>query len=152
MVKIGEKIKDFKLLDFKGNVHTLGEHLGKKVLIYFYPKDNTPGCTMQACSFRDYFEELKGLGVVIYGISGDNSKSHQKFTEKYDLNFTLLSDEDNSVSKYFGAYDLKTMFGVKKMGIIRSSFLIDEEGKLAYIWKPAKAKTNAEEVFNYLTK
>ncbi len=152
MIIIGQKVKDFELLDFKGIKHTLSEHLGKKVLIYFYPKDNTPGCTTQACSFRDYYEDLKQLGVVIYGISGDDSKSHEKFVNKYSLPFVLLTDEDFKVSTYFKAYDLKTIFGVKKMGIIRSTFLIDEKGNLEYVWKPAKAKTNAEDVYNYLTK
>lgn len=152
MIKIGEKIKDFQLFDYEGKKHTLTEHSGKKVLVYFYPKDNTPGCTSQACSFRDYYEQLRGLNVVIYGISGDDSFSHQKFSNKYSLPFTLLSDEDFSVSSYFGAYDEKTTFGITKMGIIRSSFLIDENGILEYIWKPAKAKTNAEDVYNFLLK
>ncbi len=152
MITVGEKVKDFKLVDFEGVSHTLKEHLGKKVVVYFYPKDNTPGCTTQACSFRDYFKELKDLGVVLYGISADDQKSHERFVKKYDLPFTLLSDSDLNVAKYFGAYGLKTSFGVKKMGLIRSTFLIDEKGCLSKIWLPAKAKTNAEEVFNYLTK
>lgn len=150
MLKVGDKVKDFTLLDFNGKSHTLSNHLGKKVVVYFYPKDNTPGCTKQACDFRDNYHEINNKNVVLYGISPDGAKSHEKFSSKFDLPFTLLSDEDHNVATYFGAYGEKTSFGKKTKGIIRSTFIIDEKGVVEKIWHPAKATKNVLEVVNYL--
>lgn len=150
MLKVGDKVNDFSLLDFEGNVHTLSEHLGKKVVVYFYPKDNTPGCTKQACDFRDNYHEIKNMNVVLFGISPDNAKSHSKFINKFNLPFILLSDENKEVSSYFGAYGDKKIFGKKTEGIIRSTYIISEKGVVEKIWHPAKASQNVMEVVNYL--
>lgn len=150
MLKINDRVKDFSLYDFDGNKHTLKEHVGKKVVIYFYSKDNTPGCTAQACSFRDYFDDLKQMGVILFGISPDGPDSHKKFSNKFNLPFTLLTDNDLVVAKYFGAFGIKNVFGIKKEGLIRSTFLIDEEGYVKQIWKPARAKNNAFEVYQFI--
>lgn len=150
MLEVGTKVKDFSLLDSEGKTHALSEHLGKKVVVYFYPKDNTPGCTTQACSFRDYYHEINNMNVVLFGISPDDSNSHIKFSEKYNLPFTLLSDPDHKVSKYFGAYGKKNLYGKIFDGMKRSTFIIDEEGKVEKVWKKASAKTNAEAVVKYL--
>ncbi|MCK9492980.1 MAG: thioredoxin-dependent thiol peroxidase [Acholeplasmataceae bacterium] len=150
MLDVGTKVNDFSLLDSEGNIHTLSEHLGKKVVVYFYPKDSTPGCTTQACSFRDNYHEINRLNVVLYGISPDDSNSHIKFSEKYNLPFTLLSDPDHKVSKYFGAYGKKSLYGKIFDGMIRSTFIIDETGKIEKVWKKADAKTNADAVVKYL--
>ncbi|MGI6771799.1 MAG: thioredoxin-dependent thiol peroxidase [Acholeplasmataceae bacterium] len=152
MLKIGDKVQDFKLFDYSGNIHTLSEYLGKKIVIYFYPKDNTPGCTRQACDFRDNFHEIKRLNVVLFGISADGAKSHERFSNKFNLPFTLLSDEDNKVATYFGAYGDKKVFGKKTVGIIRSTYIIDEKGIIEQIWHPANASKNVLEVVNYLNK
>ncbi len=150
MLKVGDKVKDFTLLDFNGKSHTLSNHLGKKVVVYFYPKDNTPGCTKQACDFRDNYHEINNKNVVLYGISPDGAKSHEKFSSKFDLPFTLLSDEDHNVATYFGAYGEKTSFGKKTKGIIRSTFIIDEKGVVEKIWHPANSSKNPLEVVSYL--
>ncbi len=150
MLKIGSKVKDFNLLDFEGNMHTLSNYLGKKVVIYFYPKDNTPGCTKQACNFRDNFTYFKEKDIILLGISPDGAKSHEKFTNKYNLPFTLLSDEDHSVSKYFGAWGIKNLYGRQFEGIIRSTYIIDEKGYLEKVWHPANASKNTLEVIEYL--
>ena len=126
MLKVGDKVKDFTLLDFNGKSHTLSNHLGKKVVVYFYPKDKTPGCTKQACDFRDNFHEIKSKNVVLIGISPDGAKSHERFINKFNLPFILLSDETKEVATYFGAYGEKVSFGKKTLGIIRSTYLIDE--------------------------
>ncbi|MGI6360218.1 MAG: thioredoxin-dependent thiol peroxidase [Acholeplasmatales bacterium] len=150
MLKVGSKVKDFKLLDFLGNIHSLSQYLGKKVVIYFYPKDNTPACTRQACNFKDNFGYLKENGIVLLGISPDGQKSHEKFASKYSLPFTLLSDEDNSVAKYFGAWGTKNVYGKQIDGIIRSTYIVDEEGNLEKAWHPANASKNPNEVIEYL--
>lgn len=150
MYKIGDEVKDFTLLDGDGNAHTLSSYLGKKVVIYFYPKDNTPGCTTQACEFRDNYHEIKKNNVMLFGVSTDDAKSHQKFSEKYNLPFTLLTDPDGEVAYRFGAFGEKLVFGRTIMGMIRSTFIIDEEGKLEKAWPNANSKTNASEVVAYL--
>ena len=152
MLKVGDKVKDFKLKDFEGNEHTLSEHLGKKVVVYFYPKDNTPGCTRQACDFRENYHHIKNMNVVLFGISPDSSSSHEKFKNKYNLPFILLSDESKEVAKQFGAAGEKTMFGKEVFGIVRSTYIIDENGIVEKIWRPAKASKNVEEVIEYLNK
>ncbi|NMA06059.1 MAG: thioredoxin-dependent thiol peroxidase [Acholeplasmataceae bacterium] len=152
MVKEGNKVKNFNLLDFLGNEHSLSKYLGKKVVIYIYPKDNTPGCTAQACNFRDNYEYFKENDIVLLGISADSQKSHEKFINKYKLPFTLLSDEDYSVIKYFGAWGVRNVYGRQIKGIIRSTYLIDEKGYLEKVWHPANAYKNTLEVIEYLNK
>ncbi len=146
MLELHHKAPSFLLLDQDENTHTLEQYLGKKVLIYFYPKDDTPGCTTEACNFRDNYQALKNAGLVVLGISKDGTKSHKKFAEKFDLPFPLLSDEDTSVSQAYGVWGMKKFMGREYMGITRSSFLIDEKGLLSKIYEDVKPKVHAEEV------
>jgi len=146
MKLIHKKAPDFSLADQDGGTHTLSQYRGKKVLIYFYPKDDTPGCTTEACSFRDNHEALVKAGLVVLGISKDTVKSHKKFVEKYKLPFPLLSDEDTSVCQAYGVWRLKKFMGREYMGIERMSFLIDEEGSVAKIYESVKPKEHAGEV------
>lgn len=150
MLKVGDKVKDFKLFDYKGNSHKLSDYIGKKVVIYFYPKDNTPGCRKQACLFRDNYHEIVNNNVILLGISSDNAKSHERFIDKYNLPFTLLSDDTKEVATYFGAFGEKNMYGKKVMGIIRSTFVIDEKGVIEKVWHPANSSKNPLEVVSYL--
>lgn len=148
MLKEGEKVPEFELLDQSGKTVKLADYQGRKLLLYFYPKANTPGCTTQACSIRDASSELKGRNVAALGISPDLPKAQSKFDEKYGLSFPLLSDPDHQVAEAYGAWGEKSMYGKKYMGIIRSSFLIDEEGTLVKAWykvKPADTVPKALE-------
>jgi peroxiredoxin Q/BCP len=144
MVEKGSKAPEFTLPADDGSRVSLEDFRGKKVLIYFYPKDDTPGCTTQACDLRDRMPELKAEGAVVLGISPDSVKSHQKFKQKYGLNFPLLADEDHEVAEKYGAWGEKNLYGIKSTGIIRSSFLIDEEGRIAEEWRKVKAKEHAD--------
>lgn len=146
MLQIGKKAPSFSLLDQNGKKHTLKEYLGKKVLVYFYPKDDTPGCTMEACNFRDGYKDFKKLGLVILGVSADSVKSHKKFEEKYALPFPLLSDEDKSVCEKYNVWQKKKFMGREYMGIVRNSFLIDENGILIKIYEQVKPALHAQEV------
>ena len=146
MIVLYKKAADFSLQDQHGVIHTLSQYEGKKVLVYFYPKDDTPGCTTEACSFRDNYEALKELGLVVLGISKDTVKSHKKFVEKYDLPFPLLSDEDGSVCQAYGVWKLKKFMGREYMGISRESFLIDEHGDIAKVYQEVKPKEHVGEV------
>ncbi len=150
MLKVGDKVKDFSLEDANGNVHKLSNHLGKKVVIYFYPKDSTPGCTRQACGFRDNYEEIKNKDVILYGISADSKNSHMKFQNKHNLPFVLLSDPKSEIINYFGALQEKHLFGRTYLGIVRSTFIIDEKGYLEKVWMPASSGKNPKEVVDYL--
>lgn len=146
MLKLHTKAPAISLQDQNGVIHTLEQYLGKKVLIYFYPKDDTPGCTTEACSFRDNYEALTESGLVVLGISKDNVKSHKKFVEKFNLPFPLLADEDTLVSQAYGVWGLKKFMGREYMGISRSSFLIDEKGEIAKIYETVKPAEHVEEV------
>ena len=139
----GDTAPVFELKDQQGKTVTLSQFQGKKVLVYFYPKADTPGCTTQACSLRDAKEELSGHGVVVIGISPDPEANQSKFDSKYGLGFALLSDEDHSTAEAYGAWGEKSMYGKKSMGIIRSSFLIDEQGKIAKTWYKISPKDTA---------
>lgn len=150
MLKIGNKAKDFKLLDQDGKEHKLSDYLGNFVLIYFYPKDDTPGCTKEACMLRDDFPNFKKIKAKIFGISADSVKSHKKFVEKYNLPFTLLADEKKEVLEKYGAMKEKSMFGKTFLGIKRMSYLIDKEGKIAKIYENVKPAIHAEEVLKDL--
>ena len=142
----GKKAPLFNLNDQNANLVSLKDFKGKYVVLYFYPKDNTSGCTREACSFRDEFPKFKKLNAVIIGVSPDSVQSHKKFAEKYELPFTLISDEDGSICESFGVWGEKTMMGRKYMGIERATFLIDKNGIIRHIWRKVKAAGHAEEV------
>ncbi len=146
MIKEGKKAPSFTLQDQDGKTHSLKDYLGKKVLLYFYPKDDTPGCTTEACNFRDGYKEFTKMGLVILGVSKDGVKSHKKFAEKYKLPFPLLADTEHEVAEKYGVWKLKKFMGREYMGMERSSFLIDEEGKIAKVYESVKAGEHADEV------
>ncbi len=148
MITLKEKDKapDFNLQGDDGKDYKLSDFLGNDVLIYFYPKDDTPGCTTEACEIRDNYKDMKKLGLVVLGISPDNTKSHNKFKEKYKLPFTLLSDTDHKVCELYGVWAKKKFMGREYMGVVRSSFLIDSKGKIKKIYEEVKPKEHAKEV------
>ncbi len=129
-LKPGDMAPDFEALTDSGEKVRLSDFRGKRVVLYFYPKDNTPGCTTQACSFRDHYPEITEKNAVVLGVSPDDVGSHQKFKSKYDLPFTLLVDPDHHIAELYGVWGEKSMYGRKYMGIIRSQFVIDEEGRI----------------------
>ena len=146
MLKIGDKAPDFSLINDKGKNVTLKELKGKKVILYFYPKDDTSGCTKEACSFRDNIKIIEKKNAVVIGVSKDNTKSHQKFKKKYDLPFTLLSDENLDMLKEYDVWKEKSMYGRKYMGIERTTFIIDEKGKIQDIFNKVKVDGHTEEI------
>jgi len=137
---------NFELGDQNGEPHKLSDYLGKRVVLYFYPKDDTPGCTAEACSFRDNYSVFKQNDIVILGVSADSAKSHAKFQEKYELPFTLLSDTDHTVSEAYGVWGLKKYMGREYFGINRTTFLIDEEGNLVKVYEKVKPAEQAQEI------
>lgn len=137
---------NFELGDQNGEPHKLSDYLGKRVVLYFYPKDDTPGCTAEACSFRDNYSVFKQNDIVILGVSADSAKSHAKFQEKYELPFTLLSDTDHTVSEAYGVWGLKKYMGREYFGINRTTFLIDEEGNLVKVYEKVKPAEHAQEI------
>ncbi len=141
----------FSLPDQNGKIHTLSSYLGKWVLIYFYPKDDTPGCTTEACVLRDAFPAFEKLDAVILGVSADTEKSHKKFEEKYSLPFTLLTDTEKSVINNYGVWAPKKFMGREFLGILRTSFLINPEGKIVKVYEKVKPAKHAEEVLADLT-
>jgi len=143
---IGDPAPDFTLPTDGGGEISLSGFKGRKVVIYFYPKDNTPGCTTESCSFRDHKPEFEKLNAQIIGISKDSVKKHDNFKAKHDLNFPLASDENGDVCKRYGVWKEKSMYGKTFWGIERSTFLIDEAGKIAQIWRKVKVKDHVEEV------
>lgn len=145
-LKIGQKAPAFKLASSDDKIISLNDFAGKKVILYFYPKDMTPGCTTEACSFRDNYSEIQKRGAVILGISADSIQSHQKFIDKYELPFLLLSDENKEISKAYGVWKQKSFLGKKYLGIERSTFIIDEEGKIKAIFRKVKVSGHTEEV------
>ncbi len=149
-MKLGSKAPSFSLLDQDGKTHKLVDSLGKWVLIYFYPKDDTPGCTVEACTIRDNWPAFKKLKMQVFGISGDSTKSHEKFAQKFDLPFTLLSDPDRKVIDSYGALQDKSMYGKKFIGIQRMSVLVNPKGKIAKIYEKVKPAEHAEEVLKDL--
>ena len=151
MLEEGYKAPEFSLKDQDGKTHKLSEYKGKKVIVYFYPRDDTPGCTTEACSFRDSFSDFKKKGAVILGISADDEKSHKKFAEKYSLPFTLLSDPGHETLEKYGAWTKKSMYGKVFMGIQRITYLIDEKGKVMKAFKKVKPDEHAEELLALLS-
>ena len=150
MLETGTKAPDFTLLDKDGKSVSLSDFLGKKVVLYFYPKDNTPGCTRQACAFAGAYAEFQSKGVEVIGISKDSVASHTKFAEKYSLPFVLLSDPDLIAIKAYGVWQEKKMCGKVSMGVVRTTFIIDEAGKIEKIMPKVKPDTNAAEILEYL--
>ncbi len=150
MLEVGTKVKDFTLPDAFGKSHRLSDYSGKKIVIYFYPKDNTPGCTTQACAFRDSYDDFKKNDIVVFGISQDSPKSHLKFIQDYDLPFILLSDEERVVIDAFGVYVEKSMYGKKYMGVARSTFVLNEKGIITHVFEKASPKENASDILNAL--
>ena len=146
MVKEGATAPAFKTTNTNGESVSLKDFRGQKVVLYFYPKDDTPGCTKEACSFRDGFSKFKKRGITILGVSPDSEKSHQKFTAKYKLTFTLLADTDHSIADAYGVYGEKKFMGRTYMGIHRTTFLIDEKGKIKKVFEKVKPDDHADEV------
>ncbi|WP_091018697.1 MULTISPECIES: thioredoxin-dependent thiol peroxidase [Paenibacillus] len=149
-LKVGELAPNFELPSSTGESVKLSDYRGQRVLLYFYPKDMTSSCTQQACDFRDRHAEFEGLNTVILGISTDPMKQHDKFIAKYGLPFALLSDEEHVVAEQYGVWQLKKMYGKEYMGMVRSTFLIDEEGKLIKDWSKVRVKGHIEAVLEAL--
>ena len=149
-IEIGKMAPDFSLEATNGETIRLSELKGKNVVLYFYPKDMTPGCTTEACDFRDQHEQFGEIGAVILGISPDPIELHKKFMEKYGLPFLLLSDEDHMAAEEYDVWKLKKNFGKEYMGIERSTFVIDKEGKVAKEWRKVKVKGHVEEALNFI--
>ena len=151
MLTIGTQAPDFTLFDKNGNAVSLSDFLGKRVVLYFYPKDNTPGCTRQACAFAGAYKEFEARGVVVIGISRDSVASHQKFAEKYDLPFILLSDPDRVAIEAYGVWQEKKNYGKVSMGVVRSTYIIDADGKIEAVMPKVKPDTNAAEILEMLS-
>ncbi len=150
MLEVGTKAPDFTLNDKNGSPVTLSGFLGRKVVLYFYPRDNTPGCTRQACAFAQNYQTFTEENVVVIGISKDSVASHLKFAQKYDLPFLLLSDPDHAVIEAYGAWQEKKLYGKVSMGVVRSTYLINEEGIIEKVMPKVKPDTNAAEILAYL--
>lgn len=147
---VGDLAPDFTLPDQEGNQHTLSAYKGQWVLLYFYPKDDTPGCTKEACSIRDNFPAFQKLNVKVFGVSVDSVKKHAKFIEKYTLPFTLLADEEKTVVHAYGVWAKKKFMGREYMGTLRWSFLIDSKGKIAKVYQDVKPEEHVEEILRDL--
>ena len=150
MIEAGKKAPAFSLKDQDGKTVKLADFAGKNVVLYFYPKDDTPGCTTEACNFRDEHSKLQKAGAVVLGVSPDSEARHAKFRAKYSLPFTLLADTEHEVAEKYGAWGEKSLYGKKYMGIIRSTFLIGKDGKVAKVWPKVKVKEHAGEVLEAL--
>lgn len=150
MLKVGDKAPDFKLESDSGETLSLKELRGMKVIVYFYPKDNTSGCTKEACDFRDSIKSFKRKNTLIIGVSKDSIASHKKFKEKFELPFILLSDETAKMLNDYGVWKEKSMYGKKYMGIERTTFLINEKGIIEKIWKKVKVPGHVDEILNNL--
>ena len=150
MLEVGVKAPDFTLLDKRGNSVSLSDFLGKKVVLYFYPKDSTPGCTRQACAFAQNHSNFEDKNVVVIGVSKDSVASHLKFAEKYELPFVLLSDPELQAIQAYGVWQEKKLYGKVSMGVVRSTYLIDEQGVIEKVMPKVKPDTNAAEILAYL--
>jgi peroxiredoxin Q/BCP len=150
MIEVGKKAPAFSLESSDGGKVKLADLAGSIVVLYFYPRDNTPGCTTEACDFRDHYAALRKAGVVVLGVSSDSLKSHEGFRKKHDLPFDLLVDEDHAIAAKYEAYGEKMMYGKKVQGVIRSTFLIDPDGRLTHIWSPVKVAGHVAAVLEAL--
>lgn len=146
MLKAGDKAPDIESIDQDGNPIKLSDYRGKKIVLYFYPKDNTPGCTAESCNLRDNYEALQNKGYVVLGVSGDSAKSHKKFIEKHELPFPLIADEDKSVHEAFGTWGEKQMYGKTYMGTLRTTFIINEEGVIEEVIEKVKTKDHTSQI------
>jgi peroxiredoxin Q/BCP len=149
-LEAGDRAPAFTLKDQDGRTHRLADYAGKTVVLYFYPKDDTPGCTKEACSFRDHHGEILAKGAVVLGVSADSEASHAKFRDKYGLPFPLLADEGAKVATKYGAWGEKTLYGKKTIGMTRSTFVIGPDGRLLKVWKQARAEGHGEVVLRAL--
>ncbi len=150
MLQEGKKAPAFTLPDKDGKKYSLKDFSGKKVVLYFYPKDMTSGCTAEACDFRDAYSDFSKLNAVVIGVSKDSGKSHQKFIDKHELPFLLLSDEDTKINQKYGVWKEKSMYGRKYFGTVRTTFVIDEKGKIAKIFPKVKVKNHVNEVKKFI--
>jgi peroxiredoxin Q/BCP len=146
LLTVGDKAPDFKTTNQDGEKVALSDFKGQKVVLYFYPKDDTPGCTKEACSFRDGWSKFRRKKIAVLGVSADDEKSHKKFADKFSLPFPLLADTDKKIVKDYGAWGEKNMYGRKYMGIRRVTYLIDEKGKVAAVWPKVKPEGHADEL------
>ncbi len=149
-VEVGQEVQDFELMNNKGETVKLSDYKGKHVVLYFYPKDDTPGCTTEACDFRDNYESFQDLDAVILGVSPDSEESHKKFIDKHSLPFELLVDEDKKVAEQFNVWQLKNKFGKEYMGIVRSTFIIDKQGILQKEFRNVQVKGHVEKALSYI--
>ena len=152
MLQIGTKAPEFILTNENGEQISLSQFKGQKVVVYFYPKDNTPGCTKQACAFRDAYNGFKENNIIVIGISKDSEKSHANFIKKHELNFILLSDPNLEAIQAYDVWKEKKLYGKVSMGVMRTTYIINEEGIIEYVFEKAKPDTNAYEILDYLKK
>ena len=152
MLNAGMKAPDFTLNDQNGSPVRLSDYLGRKVVLYFYPKDNTPGCTRQACAFAESYAAFREQNVAVIGVSKDSVASHVKFAQKFDLPFTLLSDPERQAIEAYGVWQEKKMCGKVSMGVVRTTFIIDEQGMIEHVMPKVKPDTNAAEILAHLAK
>ena len=150
MLEAGMKAPDFELNDQNGNAVRLSDFAGKKVVLYFYPRDNTPGCTRQACAFASAYDAFRSENIAVIGVSKDSVASHLKFAQKYDLPFVLLADPDLKAIQAYGVWQEKNLYGKISMGVVRSTFIIDENGVIEKAMPKVKPDTNADEILSYL--
>ena len=149
-LKVGQKAPDFTVMNDKGEKVKLSDYKGKKIVLYFYPKDDTPGCTKEACAFRDGISKIKARGAVVLGVSPDSVESHKKFRDKFELNFPLLADTEKKVVEAYGTWKERSMYGRKYMGVERTTFVIDEQGKISHIFPKVKVGEHYDEVLEAL--
>jgi len=149
-IEVGQKAPDFEAVANNGETVKLSDFKGKHVVLYFYPKDMTPGCTTEACDFRDHHKSFADVNAVILGVSPDPQEKHQKFIEKHDLPFLLLVDEDHKIAELYDVWKLKKNFGKEYMGIERSTFIVDKDGKVAKEWRKVKVKGHVEEALEFI--
>lgn len=150
LLNIGDKAPDFTLPDKDGNPVSLSDFAGQKVVLYFYPRDNTPGCTRQACGFAFHYAEFQRRGVQVIGVSKDSVASHQKFADKYDLNFILLADPQRDAIEKYGVWQEKKQYGKVSMGVVRTTYIIDEQGRIQAVMPKVKPDTNAADILEML--
>ncbi len=150
LLKVGDKAPNFKGFNQDGKAISLDDYKGKKLVLYFYPKDNTPGCTAEACSLRDSIADFSKLGIDVVGVSADSGKSHQSFIQKYSLPFQLIADTDQTIMKAFGAWGLKKMYGREYEGVLRTTFLINEKGIIENVFEKVDTKNHAEQILKSL--